>query len=80
MIDCICSTHNGDLCHPVLPTPEHHITDQSARFKYVDDLVNAQVIKLSDLKLIPYELERPVNYRDRTHHYLPNEKNHPTKG
>ena len=52
IIDCVCSNHPGPLCHPYLPTPTAHINNDVARFKYVDNLTQAEAIKLSDLEPI----------------------------
>ena len=27
MIKCVCGPHTGELCHPVLPVPDPHVTD-----------------------------------------------------
>ena len=59
------------ICHPVLPQPGPHITETQARFKYIDDKVTAEAIKVVDLKPITKFMERPLNYRDRTLHQLP---------
>ena len=49
MTDCLCNTHIGSLCHPVLPSPPPHITADEARFKYIDDMAQAEAVKLSNL-------------------------------
>ena len=61
--------------HPVLPLPPPHITDNSARFKYIDDMSLCQSVNLKDLESRVEPIERPLNYRDRTMHYLPRDKN-----
>ena len=59
------------ICHPVLPDPDPSITKKEARFKYIDDKVAAEVIKLSTLEKITSNVERPLNYHDRTLNKLP---------
>ena len=59
------------ICHPVLPDPNPHISENEARFKYIDDKVAAEAIKISDLKPMTDVMERPLNYRDRTLHQIP---------
>ena len=45
------------------------------RLKYIDDMSLCQAIDLSKLQTIDWEMEGPLNYRDRTHHYLPTNTN-----
>ena len=59
------------ICHPVLPDPDPHISDKEARFKYIDDKVAAEAIELSSLHKMSTEIDRPLNYHDRTMHKLP---------
>ena len=59
------------ICHPVLPDPDPHISDKEARFKYIDDKVAAEAIELSSLENMSTEIDRPLNYHDRTMHKLP---------
>ena len=59
------------LCHPVLPVPDPHISEYESRFKYIDDNVMAEAINIKELKPILEDLERPLNYRDRTLHQRP---------
>ena len=74
IIKCICGSHTGDICHPILPLPPPHITETEARFKYIDDLALLNSVPLTDLKKYrDNDMVRPLNYRDRTLHYLPNE-------
>ena len=61
------------ICHPVLPTPNPHISENEARFKYCDDKVLAEAVDLNNLRTFNEPLDRPLNYRDRTSHYLPKE-------
>ena len=61
------------ICHPILPIPNPHINEDEARFKYVDDKVMAEAVDLNKLKTFNEPIERPLNYRDRTAHYLPKE-------
>ena len=63
------------ICHPILPTPNYHVQDDEARFKYVDDKALAVSFDLKELKQINIDQPRPLNYRDRTLHYLPEESN-----
>ena len=74
LLQCICNSHTGSLSHPVLPDPPPHNQDTLARFKYIDDLALTEAVKLSDLETIHWEIEHPVNYHDRTGHYLPAQK------
>ena len=76
IFNCFCDSHSGDLCHPVLPTPAAHIEKDTARFKYVDDLTHAEAIKMSDLEPIDWDMQRPLQFRDRTLQYLPGHKSH----
>ena len=64
--------HAGTVCHPLLPLPPPHISKNSSRFKYIDDLALCEAINLKNLETI--EMERPLNYRDRTMHHLPSTK------
>ena len=73
--DIVQSTHDEIIIHPIMPLPTNHVMDSEARFKYIDDLSICQAINLSDLQTINYEVERPLNYRDRTLHFLPPDKN-----
>ena len=73
-IPCQCKFHTGDLCHPIFPLPDNHVSEDIARFKYIDDLAEAEAVKLSDLVPITSEMPRPLEYRDRTLHELPNER------
>ena len=75
IINCICQSHTGDICHPILPLPPPHITETEARFKYIDDLGLLTAILLYKLNPIEHFMERPLKFRDRTLHYLPSEKN-----
>ena len=59
------------ICHPILPDPDPHISEKEARFKYIDDKVAAEAVKVSDLVPITTPMERPLNYHDRTLHKLP---------
>ena len=63
------------MVHPVLPLPPPSITDDSARFKYIDDLSMCQAVNLSDVIPIDGQIDRPLNFRDSTMHHLPNDKN-----
>ena len=74
LLKCVCSSHTGDLCHPLLPIPDPHISNKYARFKYIDDLAAAEAVATSDLEVIPHEMPRPLEYRDRTLHHYPKEK------
>ena len=65
----------GEVMHPVLPLPPPSITNDSARFKYIDDLSMCQSVNLSDVIPIDGQLDRPLNYGDRTMHQLPTHKN-----
>ena len=76
VLKCVCSSHIGDLCHPLLPVPDHHISKDFSRFKYIDDLAAAEAVKLSDVEPILFEMPRPLEYRNRTMHHLPKEKSH----
>jgi hypothetical protein len=75
IVKCICENHTGEICHPVLPPPPPHITETEARFKYIDDLALLNAVPLTDLNPIDHFMERPLNYRDRTMHHLPSDKN-----
>ena len=70
-MECIQHEHKGDICHPILPTPDPHISEKEARFKYIDDMALAQVFPLNYLIENPGTSEYPVNFRDRTGHILP---------
>ena len=59
------------ICHPKLPDPDPHISVKEARFKYIDDKVAAEVIPLSSLEIINENMERPLNFHDRTLHKPP---------
>ena len=61
------------ICHPVLPEPGPHVTAREARFKYIDDNVSAEAIYVSQLETISHDMQRPLNYRDRTLHQLPSD-------
>ena len=50
------------ICHPVLPAPGAHISENHARFKYIDDLAAAEAVALSDLVPINHDMERPLAY------------------
>ena len=43
------------------------------RFKYIDDNVSAEAVKIKKLVPITRDMDRPLNYRDRTLHELPEE-------
>ena len=58
------------ICHPVLPEPDPNVKEREARLKYIDDNVTAEAINISDLVPITKDMERPLNYRDRTLHQL----------
>ena len=74
--NCVQNTLNGtEALHPVLPSPPYHIEEDSARLKYIDDMSMCQAVDLSSLKPIDGPLQHPLNYRDRTFHYLPADKN-----
>ena len=60
---------------PALPLPPYHITESSARLKYIDDLTMCQAVNMTGLEKISEDCERPLNYRDRTLHHLPSDKN-----
>ena len=68
-------TQSEDISHPIMPTPTNHMTEREGRFKYIDDLSLCHSIDLCDLKPFSSEMEKPLNYRDRTNHYLPTDKN-----
>ena len=68
-------TNINEMNHPIIPLPPPNINEKAARFKYIDDLSLCQSVDLSDLKLIDSDTDRPLNYRDRTFHFLPDEKN-----
>ena len=70
-MECIQHEHKGDICHPILPTPDPHISEKEARFKYIDDMALAQVFPINYLIETPGTGEHPVNFRDRTGHILP---------
>ena len=73
---CIQSQINEvEIQNPILPLPPPNITEDSARFKYIDDMTLCQAVNMSSLEQIDWDMERPLNYRDRTLHYLPNYKN-----
>ena len=59
------------ICHPVLPLPNTFISENEAMFKYIDDMTAAEAIKTAELIPISEEMERPLNFRDRTLHQLP---------
>lgn len=59
------------ICYPVLSTPDPHVSDTQARFKYIDDKVAAEAVKIADLEPITHFMERPLNFRDRTMYQLP---------
>ena len=61
--------------HPVLPLPQDPITEEEARFKYMDDMSLCHAVNLKDLQEINWPIENPVNFRDRTMHHLPILKN-----
>ena len=60
------------ICHPVLPPPDHHVTEKEAGLKYIDDNVMAEAVDMSEVVPITHHMERPLNYRDRTLHQIPN--------
>lgn len=62
--------------HPILPPPPKNISESSARLKYIDDMSLCQTVNKSDLRPIDWEMQRPLNFRDRTLHYLPEHANH----
>ena len=74
-MECFQHEHTGRICHPVLPTPDLHINETEARFKYIDDMAIAQVFPLSFLGEAPDTGDLPVNFRDRTRHMLPPSNN-----
>ena len=49
VMECIQHEHKGDICHPILPTPDPHISEKEARFKYIDDMALAQVFPINYL-------------------------------
>ena len=51
-----------------------HGLNEKEKFKYIDDLVEAEALPLSDLIPIRNEMEKPLEFRDRTLHEYPNEK------
>ena len=62
------------IWHPVLPEPNLHETENQAMFKYIDDMTAAEAIKINGLISINEEIERPLNYRNKTLHQLPNKE------
>ena len=56
-----------------IPEPDPHVTAHEARFKYIDDNVSAEAIYVSQLETISHDMQRPLNYRDRTLHQLPSD-------
>ena len=67
------------ICHPILPTPDPHINEDEARFKYIDDMAVAQVFNFSSLILNETTLPKPLNFHDRTGHILPKNNNLQTR-
>ena len=63
-----------ERANPILPLPPPSRTTNSARFKFIDDMSLCQSVDLKDLVMKEKETERPFNFRDRTQHYLPEEK------
>ena len=76
IVNCVQNSLNEtEARHPILPLPPANIEDESARFKYIDDMSMCQSVDLSQLKSIDGEAHKPLNYRDRTLHYLPLNEN-----
>ena len=69
------SSIQGDIPHPILPLPTHHISENQSRFKYVDDLALAEAVDLNALEPITESLPLPLNFRERIKHNLPSHKN-----
>ena len=63
------------LPRDILPLPPPPATEEEARFKYIDDMTLCQVVNLKDLEEINEPVDRPLNSRDRTMHFLPESKN-----
>ena len=61
--------------HPVLPLPTSQPTQEEAKFKYIDDMSLCHAVNLNDLQLIDGPVVKPLNFRDRTLHHLPSNKN-----
>ena len=84
ILECFQHEHKEDieagvkyLCHPILPTPDPHINEDEdeARFKYIDDMAVAQAFDRSSLMLNTIPMSKPLNFRDRTGHILPQNNN-----
>ena len=62
--------------HPVLPLPSSQPTQEGeAKFKYIDDMSLCNAVNLKDLQEIDWPVDTPLNFRDRTLHHLPANKN-----
>ena len=64
-----------ERAHPILQPPSININESNARFKYIDDMSICQTVNKSDLISIDWQMQRPLNFRDRTLHYLPDHNN-----
>ena len=65
LTDYLQETFNeAEIYHPILPLPPPHLTEDNARFKYIDDVSLCHAIDLKHVKSTEANLPKPVNFRD----------------
>ena len=77
IMECFQHVHTEDIeagvnyiCHPILPTPDPHISENEARFKYIEGMAVCQAFDRSSLLINEHIMPKPLNFRDRTGHIL----------